>query len=99
MESISIKLESAIAKQIETGMREFNYTTKTEFIRDAIRDKLKELEEERSKKKTWDALFATRGIMKGKVPVRTKEEELEFQKKVDKEMMEHYEKKFGIKLT
>ncbi|MFH1586243.1 MAG: ribbon-helix-helix domain-containing protein [Candidatus Diapherotrites archaeon] len=99
MEHISFKLESIIAKQIEKVMREFNYTTKTEFIRDAIRDKLRKLDEERAKNKAWDALFAARGILKGKLPVQTREEDLEFEKKIDEEIREHYEKKFGIKLT
>ncbi|MEW6295348.1 MAG: ribbon-helix-helix domain-containing protein [Candidatus Diapherotrites archaeon] len=98
MEHVSIKLDAAFAKQIERDMREFNYTTKTEFIRESIRDKLKQLAAEREKKKAWEALFAVRGILKGKVPMRTREEEQQFEKKIDREIREHYEKKFGINL-
>jgi Arc/MetJ-type ribon-helix-helix transcriptional regulator len=51
MKHVSIQLDTAIARQIEKDMKEFNYSTKTEFIRDSIRDKLKQLSEEREKKK------------------------------------------------
>ncbi|MFH1224430.1 MAG: ribbon-helix-helix domain-containing protein [Candidatus Diapherotrites archaeon] len=74
MEHISIQLDASIARQVEKGMREFNYTTKTEFIRDAIRAKLKELDGERSKKKAWEALFAAKGAFKGKGRFKTDEE-------------------------
>lgn len=99
MEHISIQLDSAIARQVEKGMREFNYTTKTEFIRDAIRAKLKEMDEERAKKKAWAALFAAKGIFKGKVPVLTEEEERNLEEKIDLKIRKDCEKKFGIKLT
>jgi len=98
MEHISIQLETSIARQIEKSLKEFNYSTKTEFIRESIRDKLKQLAEEREKKKGWQALYAARGIFKGKEPARTQKEEQEFEKKVDQEIRDHYEKKFGIKL-
>ena len=99
MENVSIKLEPSITKQIDRKMKEFHYSTKTEFIRDAIRDKLEQLDEQATKKNAWEKLFAARGIFRGKVPARTKEEEQEFEKKIDREIREHYEKKFGIKLT
>ena len=44
METVSIKLEDSFAKDMAQVMRRHRYTTKTEFIREAIRDKLKELE-------------------------------------------------------
>ncbi len=57
----------------------------------------KQIEDDR--KEALKALIANRGIFKGKVPIRTKEEEQEFEEKIDLEIREHYEKKFGIKLT
>ncbi|HVY01151.1 MAG TPA: ribbon-helix-helix domain-containing protein [Candidatus Nanoarchaeia archaeon] len=45
MESISLKLEENFLKAIEKVMKAHNYTTKTEFIRESIRDKISELEE------------------------------------------------------
>ena len=46
MESISLKLENEFLKDIENIMKKHRYTTKTEFIREAIRDKIKDLEKE-----------------------------------------------------
>ncbi len=40
MESITIKVEEDFAKEIEKAMKPY-YSTKTEFIREAIRDKIK----------------------------------------------------------
>jgi len=99
METVSFKLDSALAREIERGMKLSHYSTKTEFIRDSIRVRLEMLAEEREKRAAWQSLYALRGTFKGKVPVRTKEEERQFEKKFDREMRAHYEKKFGIKLT
>ena len=41
MDIISIKLDPALNKEMESVMKPY-YTTKTEFIREAIRDKIKE---------------------------------------------------------
>ena len=66
MESISLKLEGEFLKDIQNIMKKHRYSTKTEFIREAIRDKIKDLEKEElliraknlygtSKRKTTDA--------------------------------------------
>ncbi len=47
METISLRLEASLVKRIEQDMRDFHYSTKTEFIREAIRAKCRALEEER----------------------------------------------------
>ena len=46
MESISLKLEGEFLKDIQSIMKRHRYSTKTEFIREAIRDKIKDLEKE-----------------------------------------------------
>ena len=46
MEAISLKLEEGFLQDIETIMKRHRYTTKTEFIREAIRDKIRDLEKE-----------------------------------------------------
>ena len=46
MEAISLKLEDSFLEDIEKTMKRNRYTTKTEFIREAIRDKIKQLEKE-----------------------------------------------------
>lgn len=97
MENISIKLESTIAKQIERDMKEFNYSTKTEFIRESIRNRLKELAEEREKRKAWQALYAARGIFKGKGKAKTDEEFYKLREEAGKEFIGILEKRFNQK--
>lgn len=45
MENISLKIEENFLRAIEAIMRKHNYMTKTEFIRESIRDKIRRLEE------------------------------------------------------
>ena len=45
MENISLKMESNFLTAIEKIMKRHHFTTKTEFIREAIRDKMRKLEE------------------------------------------------------
>ncbi|MDA3836132.1 MAG: ribbon-helix-helix domain-containing protein [Nanoarchaeota archaeon] len=46
MENISLKLEKNFADSIKRAMKNHNYSTKTEFIRAALREKLAQLEEQ-----------------------------------------------------
>lgn len=45
METITLRVDSDFAKEIELAMKPL-YSTKTEFIREAIRDKVKEIKRE-----------------------------------------------------
>ncbi len=65
MEHISIKLEEDFLNDLEKAMRTRNYATKSEFIREAIRDKIEEIDKKemlkhiqsiagKSKRKTTD---------------------------------------------
>jgi len=65
MEIVSLRFEKEFLHDVEKTMKEHRYATKTEFIREAIRDKIKDLEKEKallrlqkafgfSKKKTTD---------------------------------------------
>jgi len=47
---VTIKLENNFLQTIERTRKKHNYMTKTEFIRQAIRDKIKELEKEETLK-------------------------------------------------
>jgi len=47
METISIRCEENLARDIERAMKERRYATKTEFIREAIRDKLDGMDKEK----------------------------------------------------
>ncbi len=40
METISLKMETKLIKDIDRAMKRHRYSTRTEFIRDAIRNKL-----------------------------------------------------------
>ena len=86
MESITIKVEEGLAKEIGRAMKPY-YSTKTEFIREAIREKLiasrKELAIEELRKHF------------GKAKTKTSyDEEKEIKEKVGKK----FAKKFGIRL-
>jgi len=43
METISLKLDENMLKNVDNKLKKHNYSTRTEFIRDAIRDKLEGL--------------------------------------------------------
>ncbi len=64
MESVTIKVEPAMAKEMDKAMHPL-YSTKTEFIREAIREKIKklniekDLEEYRKTHPRWGAKQTT----------------------------------------
>lgn len=46
MEILSVKFDENLLKDIERVMKKHRYATKAEFVRQAIREKVKELEKE-----------------------------------------------------
>ena len=78
MEVISLKLDEHLLKNIDSSLQKYNFSTRTEFIRDAIRQQLKELEKQECLRKL--ALY--KGSMKGRKAKMSLEEagELAFQK-------------------
>ena len=86
MESITIKVEDNLAKEIGKAMKPF-YSTKTEFIREAIREKLVALRKEQS----IEELKKHFGKAKTKTSYK---EEREIRERVGKQLA----KKFGIRL-
>lgn len=97
MENVCLRLDSNVSKQINSFMKEFNYSTKTDFIRDAIRCKLKELKEEREKEKLWQGLFAARGALKGKGKAKTDEEFRKLRDDYGKELEKELRAKYNIR--
>ena len=86
MESITIKVEENLAKEMDKAMKPF-YSTKTEFIREAIREKLMALRKEQAVEELKKHF--------GKAKTKTSyKEEREIREKVGKQ----FAKKFGIKL-
>ncbi|MEI6058736.1 MAG: hypothetical protein WCP89_03105 [archaeon] len=70
MENISLKLEENFLKAIEAVMKKHNYTTKTEFVREAIRDKIRRLEEKEiiADKDLFNQILASeKNMKKGKI--------------------------------
>ncbi len=70
MENVSLKLEKNFLHAVEKVMRRHNYMTKTEFIREAIRDKIRKLEEKEiieDKHVFNQILESEKNIKKGKI--------------------------------
>ena len=64
METVSLRFEEGFLNEIENVMKEHRYSTKTEFIREAVRDKIKDLEKEKALLRLEKAYGA--GAKKGK---------------------------------
>jgi metal-responsive CopG/Arc/MetJ family transcriptional regulator len=70
MEHISLKLEENFLKAINAVMKKHNYMTKTEFVREAIRDKIRYLEEREileDKELLSQIIASEKNIKKGKI--------------------------------
>ena len=87
MDNISLKLDEAFSKKMEKTMKSHDYSTKTEFIREAIRDKMDSLEQSDFEKNLRKYL----GFSK----TTTSDEQLEA---IREKVARDYAKKFGIKL-
>ena len=69
METISLKMDEELLKEIDDNLQKYRYSTRTEFLRDAIRDKLTELE----KKEAIRKITAMKGSLKGKFKISDEE--------------------------
>jgi len=58
MVHISIRLGEEIANQVEGAINEFGYSTRTQFINESIRHRLKELKMDRKKEVAWHKLLS-----------------------------------------
>jgi len=70
MENVSLKLEENFLRAIEKIMKKHNYMTKTEFIRESIRDKIRRLEEKEivgDKDMFGQIVTSERNMKKGKI--------------------------------
>ena len=69
MENVSLKLERNFLDAIQRVMKKHNYMTKTEFIRESIRDKIRRLEEKEiveDKDMFGQIIASEKNIKKGK---------------------------------
>ena len=87
MEAVCVKLDDGTLRNLDASLKEHNYTTRTDFIREAIRDKLRQFEKEEAIKKLEKYL--------GWSKTRTSDEKLH---KIRDEVFREMAKKHGIKL-
>lgn len=69
MEAISLKMEKKLLTDIDATIKKHRYSTRTEFLRDAIRTKLTDLEKEEAIRK----LHENFGSLKGKIKMTDEE--------------------------
>lgn len=103
MQAVTLKMEDSLLEEIDASLAKHRYSTRTEFMRDAIRCKLTEFEKEEAIRN----LTAMRGYMKGKVKSNMTEQEagerafkeLEYEMKTGKKDVayERLVKKLGIR--
>lgn len=86
MQTITFKIQESILKRIDDSLAGFNFSTRTEFIRDAIRDKLEEIDTE--------IFMRQLAKYKGAAKTNTSDEELE---KIREQAWKEFAKKRGLK--
>lgn len=86
MDAISLRLEENFLEDVKETMKKHRYTTKTEFIREAIRDKMRQLEKE-------EMLLKVRKLY-GSSKRKTTEKQIH---KAGEKAMKELEKEYGIK--
>lgn len=62
MQTVTLKMEASLLEEIDSTLAKHRYSTRTEFMRDAIRCKLTAFEKEEAIRK----LAAMKGFLKGK---------------------------------
>jgi metal-responsive CopG/Arc/MetJ family transcriptional regulator len=84
VETISLKLDEEMLSNIDKSLKKNNFSTRTEFVRDAIREKLEKM--------TRDELIQHFLSLKGKAKTKTTDEEWE---KVKEEGFKNFMRKRG----
>ena len=87
MEVITVKFQEDVLKRIDDTISEHNFNSRTEFIREAVRDKLAEL----SKEELVNEFLKFRGKAGKKT---TYEQNLKTKQIISKELMTELEKRF-----
>jgi len=87
MESVSVKFQEDVLKRIDESIEIHNFNSRTEFIREAVRDKLANLSK--------DELMNEFLKYKGKATIKTSDENnRKTKEKISKEFMKDLEKRF-----
>jgi metal-responsive CopG/Arc/MetJ family transcriptional regulator len=89
MQIVSVKFQEDILKKMDQVIQESNYNSRTEFIREAVRNKLSAQDKEELLKKFLS--------LRGKAKVNTTDEENEkTREEVGRELRAELEKRFNI---
>jgi Arc/MetJ-type ribon-helix-helix transcriptional regulator len=94
MDVLTVRLDNNISKKIDVILKEFNYSTKTDFVREAIRTKVTEFEETRERKEILKNLEKNFGSIKTNKSIK---ENNILIKKADEEFIREFEKKHNLK--
>ena len=88
METISLRFQKEILKKMDSLIYEYSFNSRTEFIREAVRDKITDLNREELIKEFLK--------FKGKSKIKTSiEENLKTKEAISKELLVALEKKFS----
>lgn len=88
MEVVTVKFQEDVLKRIDETISEHNFNSRTEFIREAVRDKIAEL----SKEDLMKEFLKFRGKARKKT---TFEDNLRTKQAVSKELMDELGKRFS----
>ena len=89
MESVTIRFQDNVLKKIDKSISQNNFNSRTEFIREAVRDKLNEISK--------DELIKEFMMFRGKAKKKTSDAQLRsIREEVSKEMEAKFDKKFKI---
>lgn len=88
METISLKLDENLLENIDSSLPKHNFSTRTEFIREAIRDKLKQL--------SYDERIQAFLDLKGKAKKTSDKARNTNKDKASKEIEAYLNKKFNL---
>lgn len=87
METVTVKFQKNVLQEIDKGIKDHNFNSRTEFIREAIRDKLANL----TKEDLIREFLKYRGRSKKKT---TFEDNLKVRKAASRELMDELDKRF-----
>ena len=88
MDIVTVRFQEGILKRMDKSIAEHNYNSRTEFIRDAIRDKLDIIKKE----ELINKFLSLRGSMKRKAANKDDEK---LRQEFSKELMERLDKRFS----
>jgi len=88
MEIVTVKFKEKVLKKIDKSIAQHNFNSRTEFIREAVRDKLEDLSRDELARE-FVRLF------QGKFKPKTKLTDEEIREQVGKELLADLEKRFS----